>query len=345
MRYSRGFYEVTNYNIPDIDLNLFVHVSNLRFHRMHWQSGVEIIFRLSGEVTAVVEQTPYRLKAGDVLVIDSHLAHEYRDGTEEGLHILLGFDDAMLHRNGGEGIWLSTVGEDALPCDHPDVVLLRKLCATIAEYCYPLYQKDPYNAPSVREMFRKMGRELPPVKRTDIDSQTWHGTRAALQSLFQLLLRHTVPSRELKQAVPADFVTCVDFVQEHFTEPLSADEIAKACGFSRRSVFRMFQQHMGIPLWEYVTFLRVQAACSLLLQDSLSIAQIAAKVGLSDSQFYRVFQQVTGSTPRDWQRDPNSRPLQQPVSMHPPQTHSYTNSPFNEVLDWDWISGRKGWDF
>ena len=56
MQYNQGFYEVTAYNIPGIDLDLFVYVSNLRSYNMHWQSSVEILCRLEGEVTVIVEQ-------------------------------------------------------------------------------------------------------------------------------------------------------------------------------------------------------------------------------------------------------------------------------------------------
>ncbi len=346
MQYNRGYYEIVNYNIPDIDLPLFVHVSDLREHRMHWQSGVEILCRLAGEVTVTVEGEAWRVGPGDMLVIDSQQAHEFRDGTAEGLHILLGFDEGLLHRDGDGIIRLQTVGPGALPKDDPEITALRTLCGRIAERCYPLFQNNPLNSPLLRDLMHKSGMPLPPLAPVRIDSQTWHGVRADLHALCQLLLRHTVPAEAPEQRVTTDFVRCVDYVQAHYTEPLTADGIARACGFSRRSIFRMFRQHMGVPLWEYVTFLRVQAACALLEQRQLPITQVAAQVGLSDSQFYRVFQQVTGLTPRDWQRSsaPNGRIPQLPYT-HLEGSGSLDRLLPQQPLDWDWISGRRGWGF
>lgn len=349
MRYNRGYYEVVNYNIPDIELDLFVHVSNLREHRMHWQSGVEILCRLEGEVTVTVEGADYRVGPGDVLVIDSGLAHAYREGTEPGLHILLGFAGELLHRDGGMRIDLRTVGPGALRRADPEIEQLRTLCGRIAERCYPLFQARPLESPSMRELMRQNHLPLPPLQPVPVDSQTWHGVRADLHSLCQLLLRHTVPAEQPESRVTEDFARCVDYVQRHFAENLTADSIARACGFSRRSIFRLFQQQMGIPLGEYLSFLRVQAACAILERKSLPLSQVAEQVGLSTSQFYRVFQQVTGMTPREWQSGRLRR--EDPDRMALPWMHQSAAelrdwlNPQAGALDWDWIAGRRGWHF
>ena len=107
----------------------------------------------------------------------------------------------------------------------------------------------------------------------------------------------------------------------------------------------MFQQYMGMPLWEYVTFLRVQYACYLLRQNRFSIAQVAAQVGLSDSQFFRVFQQVTGMTPRNWQQGSDQMPSKGPALHQFTLAQSQIGDTAPADFDWDWISGRKGWSF
>ncbi len=320
MREYRGYYEVTADFAPKLGMKLYAGISSEWMNRLHWQSGVEILCQLKGHMTVEVEQTPWRLSPGDVLVIDSHLTHRCSGGEPDGLQLQVIVGETLLHRDDDRLIRLSTLGEQGLPKDHPDVAALRSACGRLAELCYPLY----------REL-----RQLEPQEEAAVDSQQWHLTRAELHGILALLLRHTVPTGRAVRRVPPEFLCCVEFVQAHHCESITADDVAAACGCSRRTVFRLFQNHMGIPLKEYLSYLRMQTACARLLRSEDAVAVVAGTVGLSESQFYRVFQQFLGTTPGEWQR---AVPTEGQLFMDFSQRREQT-------LDWDWITGRRGWNF
>ena len=350
MQEFRGYYEVSTGWAPGLGIELFAHASNAMENNPHWQSSVEILCMLRGGVTVTVEGRDYPMAPGDVLVIDSHLTHHYHGGQPGGLSLLVAIGENLLHRDSDGVIYLTTVGPGALRRDDPDVARLRSLCGRMAELCMPLHRRQLYQDMGVRAMIEaaEHGDTLPPLDDGDmrVDSQTWHGARAAMNEAVALLLRHTLPVQGRAGRVPTEFVQCLQYVEHHLAERFTATDLGRACGFSRRSVFRMFQKYMGVPLNDYVTWLRVQAAQRILEASDATAADAAAQVGLSESQFYRVFREAMGVAPGDWQRQtPSREQLRMPLVVMSPLNQFAADMYQDSELDWDWIAGRKGWDF
>ena len=99
---------------------------------------------------------------------------------------------------------------------------------------------------------------------------------------------------------------------------------------------------------EYLTTVRLVAARSLLENTNCSMADAAASIGLSVSSFYRVFHQATGMSPKEYQEKVcrsdfySISPLN--LSMPLMQRNLFVPVEISEQ-DWDWITGKKGWEF
>lgn len=117
------------------------------------------------------------------------------------------------------------------------------------------------------------------------------------------------PSRPAESAPPTDTADAVAIVEavrrhlcDHVADPVRLDDLARLAGRSRCHLLRMFQQVTGLPPHAYQTQLRVEAAKGLLAAGH-AITQVAAETGFSDqSHFSRVFRDLTGATPRQYQQ-------------------------------------------
>jgi AraC family transcriptional regulator len=88
------------------------------------------------------------------------------------------------------------------------------------------------------------------------------------------------------------------YIQDHIFDPLSLEEIAHEVGYSPYHFTRIFKAHMGIPLFYYVSSLRLQKAKDLLLHTDLTIRDIALEVGhQSLGTFTTRFTQKVGVSP------------------------------------------------
>ena len=60
----------------------------------------------------------------------------------------------------------------------------------------------------------------------------------------------------------------ISYVNEHYTEKLSLEEVANQVGFSREYFCRFFKQHMGITFLRYLNEVRISHAGRILMKDA-----------------------------------------------------------------------------
>lgn len=99
----------------------------------------------------------------------------------------------------------------------------------------------------------------------------------------------------------------VDYIADHFKDPLRVSELADKCHISETHFRRMFSEYMEMGPLEYINLVRIQAACEYLKKTDRQIADIAHDCGFSTlSTFNRNFRQVMGVAPHEWRNRPEN---------------------------------------
>lgn len=110
---------------------------------------------------------------------------------------------------------------------------------------------------------------------------------------------------QLRDHVPVDqlrfdqrIMTVCDYVSERLDQPLRLQELANQAFISTSQLSYLFAEVLGISPMEYVRRTRLEYARQLLMNTSLSLHEIATKIGYSDqSQFSRAFRRQEGLSP------------------------------------------------
>ncbi len=93
------------------------------------------------------------------------------------------------------------------------------------------------------------------------------------------------------------------FIQDHLTEELSRDELARVASLSAGAFSRYFKSRTGKTLPEYVNELRIGQACRMLSVSDVAVTDIAFDCGFRNlANFNRWFLKLTGLVPRDYRR-------------------------------------------
>ena len=93
------------------------------------------------------------------------------------------------------------------------------------------------------------------------------------------------------------------FINEHFRQQISANDIAAAAGFSPNYLSRKFREAAGIGVHDYLVFIRLRNAAFELLSTDDSVTDIALRSGFSDSNYFKdVFKKKYGMTPREYRK-------------------------------------------
>ncbi|MPM91062.1 HTH-type transcriptional activator RhaR [bioreactor metagenome] len=99
-------------------------------------------------------------------------------------------------------------------------------------------------------------------------------------------------------AYDSSMSVCLEYIDAHFTDPLSLCDHAKRFAFSKTTLSMLFPRYTGVTLKHYIANKRIEYASALIKKASMSLNEIAKIIGYEEfSTFYRNFTSQTGISP------------------------------------------------
>ncbi|MDK2778688.1 MAG: GlxA family transcriptional regulator [Pseudomonadota bacterium] len=93
------------------------------------------------------------------------------------------------------------------------------------------------------------------------------------------------------------------WLEEHYAEGFTVDELAERFSVSKRTLIRRFNAALDMPPNTYVQSIRIEAAQKLLEETERTVDVVMNDVGYEDaSSFRRLFRKKTGLTPTEYRR-------------------------------------------
>jgi AraC family transcriptional regulator len=93
----------------------------------------------------------------------------------------------------------------------------------------------------------------------------------------------------------------LEYIDSHLTDKLTLGDLSTAAGLSRMHFASQFRVATGMRPHDYLLRQRIRRAEDLLLQTSLSQAEVAFTVGFrTQAHFTSVFKRFIGDTPYQW---------------------------------------------
>ena len=95
-----------------------------------------------------------------------------------------------------------------------------------------------------------------------------------------------------------------EFVQKHFSEKITLEEVSNAANMSTISFNRFIKKRTGKTFVDYVNNIRVGYAARWLVEKDLSVSEIAFKSGFNNiANFNRNFKTIKNCTPSQYRED------------------------------------------
>jgi len=124
--------------------------------------------------------------------------------------------------------------------------------------------------------------------------------KSVAQAFYHLLVRHFPDNDTGVKKDKIKFQEVIDYIKNHYTEELTAGELAKEMYMSRTTLSNLFSRYAGTGINEYINTLRVSSVNNLLLQGK-SITDAAMESGFrSVRTFNHVYKKYTGITPTEY---------------------------------------------
>ncbi len=95
----------------------------------------------------------------------------------------------------------------------------------------------------------------------------------------------------------------VKWINDHIETKMDLDKVAERAGYSKWHLQRMFKQHTGYPLGEFIRERRMKKSAERLAQSAEAIMDVAISFGFySQQSFNRSFKRQFGQSPGAWRR-------------------------------------------
>jgi two-component system response regulator YesN len=131
------------------------------------------------------------------------------------------------------------------------------------------------------------------------------------QAWAQLILSEVVASstrsdaaqiqRDLRSRLHPHVVHVLEYIAQHYAEPLHADDFAQIAHLSSKHFARLFKSAIGNTPSDYLRSFRLQRAREALSQSEKSIAQVAHECGFEDAAYFsRAFKQKFVLSPQEF---------------------------------------------
>lgn len=98
------------------------------------------------------------------------------------------------------------------------------------------------------------------------------------------------------------------YVEQHFQDKITVDQLADLCAVGRRSFERRFKKATNNTVTEYVQRVKMEAAKRSFETSRKNISEVMFDVGYTDNKAFRdVFKKVTGLTPIEYRNKYNKQ--------------------------------------
>lgn len=240
----------------------------------HSHSAIEIILPDRGVSVYHVQDEVYRVQPGEILVVPSGVQHALTEPPETLRYLLLFEPNPFMGLR-----------------DMPDLSLMMQR---------PIYLHDGSETHrQARDLLRQVV-ECYFAREPMWNTQCYSYLLQLYALLGRSFLRATAPQHEVvrRNIDPAIMNSALTYINEHYMDDISLENVAVFAGFSKYYFSRMFKQFSGLPFSEYLIRKRLNVASDLLVRTNQSIREVALASGFgSMATFNRTFREHKNCTP------------------------------------------------
>jgi len=273
---------IGNKYFMDRDVILY-RISHAKPIEPHTHDFIEFVYTLGGKSLHTVNGVEYPMDGGDLLMVNFDEVHYFTADPETRYYNIL--------------IKPAVIDENLEACK--DLFFLfeagpfRPFKDLVNDSCrYIRFSPEEKNC--FEYMLRLLETEL---SRQDVGYELT--ARAGVSFLLTMIfrkMRSTLPEQ------PHHFKQILTYINEHYSEDLSAGLLASHCHYNPAYFSRVFRKYTGLTYSEYVKGLRIRKACELLTGTG-SASGLYTQVGYTNkTTFYKHFREVTGMTPLEYRK-------------------------------------------
>lgn len=261
-----------------------------KYVKPHWHYFTEMVYLVSGILFAEVNNKKYTMNPGDLVIFHPKQIHSFLDypvkesAPEKPYFYVIKFDDMILSN--------TTPGSPKLP------KLLNSMNQEEMPYNLITAEELKYNP--VKLYFEHCIWETH-HKEFGYDIKVASNISLIITELMRIWMRRGMKfssKTTFDQFSSKDF-SVLEYIDKHSAENISIEALADKCGMCYSNFAKQFKAQFGRTCKEYIEFVRICKADTLLLYTDKTLDYISQETGFTDaSHFIRTYKKIKGTTPK-----------------------------------------------
>ena len=249
----------------------------------HWHTAMEIIIPIENYYDVCAGSDSYHLLPHDILIIPPGEIHSLT-APDTGVRFIYLIDISFLNKIKGFASIQTLMSKPVCITDASYPQIHKSILNMLLEIEEEYFADGQYNELTIYSILLK------------IFSKLGYG-RAQNSDLFS-------NARVYKKKEYIQKLNIVlDYIDANFTDNIILEEMADMVGYSKYHFSRLFLEYTKQTFCDYLNLRRIKAAEGLLLNDSLSVTEIAMQSGFSSiATFNRLFKSFKGCSPSEYRR-------------------------------------------
>ena len=247
----------------------------------------ELVVVLSGKATHLVNDEEFLVSKGDVFIIGADTAHGYSN-VENFQVCNVMFQHTYFFQNDSD--IKEAPGFQALFVIEP-LISSRRCFQNMLKLDFLEFEKIEK---TIADMIAEYNKKEPGYK--TLLTGSFYQLAVTLSRLYSKSIPYS-------QSHVIGMAESIAYLENHYMEDLTIEELAQIAGFSPRHFSRRFFEIMQTTPVHYILMMRLQKAEYYLSHTDLPISTIAGKCGFSDSNYFsRLFKKYYQLSPSDYRR-------------------------------------------
>lgn len=245
--------------------------------QLHSHQFYEILFCETGNLQYLIGEKRYSIHRGDIILVPPGTSHRPI------------FHEALKEPYSRIVLWVSSEFIHQLSSQLPNFQASK-------EHYLIRTADTPYQ--SISSLFLK-GIEESLQRNLGWQSSLYYSTGMLLTEIYRIINSDSILEVKEKES---ELDKIISYIENNYTKEISLDKTAHAFLISKSTLSKLFQSHLGISFYRFVTQRRLIHAKQQIKKGE-ALEKIGFTCGFNDyATFYRAFKKEYGLSPKEYQK-------------------------------------------
>lgn len=245
----------------------------------HLHKEVEIVFVLSGEIEITINGKSQILKENSLAIAFPNTIHSYSTKDTSKVVCII-FDGYVVPSHTNQL-------NHKIPSN--PFILSENIHKDIHYSIYALYDLSYVNTQGMT-----------------VDSERVQEHNNLVKGFLMIILSRIFQQLQLEEGGYDDLNLIhqlLTYIDNHYTEPLTLDLVAKDLNASKYYISRVFHNKLNTSFNDYINDMRIRLSEYLLCNTNLSITEVCFQAGFESTRtFYRAFKRLHAMSPSEYRK-------------------------------------------